>query len=63
MEIEVIRETLTDRILDMENLDKQTGTTDTSITNKVQEREERISGTEDMIEEIDTLVKVNAKRK
>ena len=41
----------------MENLGKQTGTTKTSITNRIQEIEERISGTEDTIEEIDTLVK------
>jgi hypothetical protein len=41
----------------MKNLGKQTGTTDTSITNKIREMEERISGTEDIIEETDKLVK------
>jgi uncharacterized coiled-coil protein SlyX len=41
----------------MENLGKRIGTTDTSITNRIQEMEERISGIEDTIEEIDTLVK------
>ena len=46
-------------ILDVENLDKQTGTTKTSITNRIQDIEERISGAEDTIEEIDSLVKEN----
>jgi hypothetical protein len=36
---------------------------DASITNKIQEIEERISGSEDTIENIDTTVKVNAKCK
>ena len=36
----------------MENLGKRTGPTETSITNRIQEIEERISGTEDSIEEI-----------
>jgi hypothetical protein len=35
----------------MENLGKRTGTTYISITNRIQEKEERISGLEDMIEE------------
>lgn len=41
----------------MENLGKQTGTTDVNIINTTQEMEERISGIEDTIEEIDTSVK------
>ena len=45
----------------MENLGKWTGTTETSITNRIQEIEERISGTEDSIEEIDSLIKENSK--
>ena len=40
--------------LEMENLGKQTGITDASITNRIQEIEERISGVEDTIEEIET---------
>ena len=47
----------------MENLSKRTGTTDTSITNRIQEMEERIAGLEDRIEEIDTSVKENVKSK
>ena len=41
----------------MENLGKRTGTTDASITNRIQEMGERISDVEDTIEETDTSVK------
>ena len=41
----------------MENLGKITGTTDSSISTRIQNMEERISGAEYTIEEIDTLVK------
>ena len=37
----------------MKNLGKRTGTTETSITKRVQEVEERISGAKDIIEEIE----------
>ena len=47
----------------MENLGKRSGTTDASITNGIQEIEERISGLEDIIEEIDTTVKEKFKHK
>ena len=47
----------------MENLEKRTGTTDTSITNSIEETKERISDIENTIEEIDTLVKENIKCK
>jgi uncharacterized coiled-coil protein SlyX len=46
----------------MENLGKRTETTYISITNGIQKLEERISGGEDMIEEINISVK-NAKSK
>ena len=39
----------------------RTVTTDANIINIIQEREERISGIEDIIEQIDTMVKENAK--
>ena len=45
----------------MEKVGKQSGTTDVSITNRIQEMEERISGVEDTIEEIDSLAKENVK--
>ena len=56
-EIEAIKKTQTEGILDMENLGKWAGTTEISITNRIQEKEERISGAEDTTEEIDSLVK------
>ena len=46
------------------NLEKENqGDIHASITNRIQEIEERISGTEDTIENIDTTVKENAKCK
>ena len=50
--IEAIKKTQTEGILEMENLDKWTGTTEASITNRLQEIKERISGVELIIEEI-----------
>ena len=41
----------------MKTLGKKTGTSETSITNRIQEIEERISNTEDTIEEINSLIK------
>ena len=41
----------------LENLGKQTGTIDASITNRIQEMEERPSGIEGAIEKINSLVK------
>jgi hypothetical protein len=38
----------------LENLGKQTGITEASITSRIQEIEERTSGIEDTTEEIDT---------
>ncbi|KAL6084859.1 hypothetical protein STEG23_002844 [Scotinomys teguina] len=62
-EIEAIKKTQTEGKLEMENLSKRTGTTDTSINNRIQAMEERISGIEDTIEEIDTSVKENTEAK
>jgi uncharacterized coiled-coil protein SlyX len=47
----------------IKNLEKRSGVIDASITNRIQEIEERISGAEDTIENIDTKVKKNAKCK
>ena len=60
VEIEAIKKTQTEEILEMENLIKKTGMTDATITNRIQEIEE-ISCVEDALEEIDTSVKVNVK--
>jgi hypothetical protein len=58
MEIEAIKKTQMET-----NLGKRTGSTDASISKRIQEMEERISGIEDTVEEIDTLFKENAKSK
>ena len=47
--------------MEIENLGKRTGTTETSTTNRIQEIKERISDTEDTIEKINTLIKENSK--
>ena len=63
VEIEAIKKTQTEDILGLEILGKRTGSTDASITNRIKTMEERISGIEDTIEEIDTSVKENSKAK
>ena len=63
VEVETIRKTQMEANLEMENLGKRSGITDVSITNRIQEIEERFSGAEDFIENIDTTVKENAKCK
>ena len=47
--------------MEIETLGKKSGTIDESISNRIQEIEERISGAEDTRENIDTTVKENAK--
>ena len=63
MEIEAVKERQAVGIPEMENKDMQPGTTDTSITNKIKEMEERTSDTEDKVVEIDTVAKENVKSK
>jgi chromosome segregation ATPase len=63
MEIETMKKSQRETTLELENLGKRSGVIDASITNKVQEIEERISSAEDTIENIDTTVKENAKCK
>jgi hypothetical protein len=46
-----------------ENLWKRSEITDVSSTNRIQNIKERISGIEDIIEEIDTTIKENSKPK
>ena len=60
-EMEAMKKTQTKNQLDMENLGKWTETTESSITNRIQEIEERISDSEDTIEKINALVKENGK--
>ena len=62
MEVETIMKSQRERALELENIGKRSGVIDASITNRIQEIEERISGTEDTIENIDTTVKENIKK-
>jgi chromosome segregation ATPase len=63
MEIETIKRSQRETNLDLENIGKRSGVIHASITNKIQEIEEIISGAEDSIENIDTTVKESAKCK
>ena len=60
-EMEAMKKTQNEGRLDMENLGKRTETTESSITNRIQEMEERISESEDTIEKIKALIKENSK--
>ena len=57
MEVETIKKSERETTLEIENLGKRSGFIDANITNKMQEIEERISGAEDTMENIDTTVK------
>ena len=63
MEVETIKKAQRQTILEIENLAKRWGVIDASITNRIEEIEERISGAENTIENIDTTVKENVKCK
>jgi hypothetical protein len=62
-EVETIKKTQRETSLEIEILGKKSGTIDVSISNRIQEMEERISGGEDSIENMDTTIKENAKCK
>jgi hypothetical protein len=49
--------------LEIEHLGKKSGAIEASITNRIQEIEKRIWGEVDTIENIDTIIKENAKCK
>ena len=63
MEVETIKKTQMELNFEMENLGKRSGITDVSITNRIEKIEERMSGVEYMVEEIDTTVNENSKHK
>jgi chromosome segregation ATPase len=63
MEVQTIKKTQRETTLEIENLGEKLGTTDVSISNRIQDMEERISGADDSIENIDTTIKENAKYK
>jgi hypothetical protein len=49
-EVDTIKKTQSEATLEIETLGKKSGTIDLSISNRIQEMEERISGAEDSIE-------------
>jgi prefoldin subunit 5 len=60
MEVETIKKTQRETTLELETLGKKSGTIDASICNRIQEMEERTSGAEDSIENMDRAIKENA---
>ena len=56
-EVDTINKTQSEAALEIENLGKKSGTIDTSISNRIQEMEERISGAEDSTENMGTTIK------
>jgi chromosome segregation ATPase len=60
-EVDTIKKTQREAMLEIETLGKKSGTIDVSISNRIQEIEERISGTEDSIENMGTRIKENPK--
>ena len=62
-EVDTIKKTQREATLAIETLGKKSGTIDASISNRIQEMEERISDAEDSIENIGTTIKENTKMK
>jgi NifB/MoaA-like Fe-S oxidoreductase len=62
-EVDTIKKTQSETLLEIETLGKKSGTIDVSISNRKQEMGERISGAEDSIENISTTIKENTKCK
>jgi len=58
-----MKKTQRETTLEIEALGKKSGTVDASISNRKQEMEQRISGAEDSVQNMDTTVKENAKCK
>ena len=58
-EVDTIKKTQSEATLETETLEKKSGTIDVSISNRIQDKEERISGEEDSIENIGTTIKEN----
>jgi hypothetical protein len=58
-----MKKTQRERSLEIENLGKESGTIDASITKRIHEMKEGISGAKDSIENMETTIKKNAKCK
>jgi predicted nucleic acid-binding Zn-ribbon protein len=61
MEVETMKKTQRETTLEIETLGRESGTIDENISNRMQEMEEKISGAEDSIGNMDTTIKENAK--
>ena len=61
VEVETIKKSQSETSLEVENIGKNSGVVDVSINNRIQEIEERTSGAQDSIENIDSKVKEDAK--
>jgi chromosome segregation ATPase len=62
-EVDTIKKTQSEATLEIDTLGNKSGTIDASISNRIQEMEERISGAEDSIKNISKTIKENTKRK
>jgi predicted nucleic acid-binding Zn-ribbon protein len=62
-EVDTIKKTHSEAMLEIENIGKKSETIDASINNRIQDTEERISGAEDSIENMGTTIKENEKCK
>jgi hypothetical protein len=60
-EVDTMKKTQSEKTLKIETPGKKSGTIDVSISNRIQEMEERIFGAEDSIENMDRTVRENAK--
>ena len=63
VKIESIKKTQTEGNLERKTLRTKTVTSEANLTNRIEEKEQRISDSEDKIEEMDILVKENVKLK
>ena len=63
MQVETMKNSQRETTLEIENFEKKSEVINANINNRIQEIEERISGAEDSIENIDTTVKENTKCK
>jgi predicted ribosome quality control (RQC) complex YloA/Tae2 family protein len=63
MKVETIKKTHRETTLKIEILGMKSGTIEASISNRIQEMEDRISSAEDSIENMDITIKENIKCK
>jgi chromosome segregation ATPase len=62
-EVDIIKNTQSEAMLEIETIEKKSGIIDASISKSIQEMEERISGAGDSIKNISTTIKENGKCK